>query len=251
MDERTNDLIQLHADGALAGAERAELDAALTADRQARESMESFQTLVRELDALPRIDPPPLLVARVMRSVRASHAPAAATRPRADRRRVLLVAGYAAAAGLVLGLLAGPLLMRADRFRNAALPASVAGAMGTPEISSWDLVSRQSVATPAGNLVLSVRRDDGRYAVETACEGFNGATASISWDASRAAVLAVVRDRATTSIEVEPDRVRAVLADRDRLTLVLAAQGDPGVIHVDMNGTRLLSSDLSPENDRR
>lgn len=251
MDGRTDELIQMRIDGEISGAEMAELDAALAADREARASMESFQALARELDAMPRLDPPALFASKVLRTVRGvrpMRAAAASPAP-ATRRRIALVGAWAAAAGLLLGLLAGPLLMRADLFRNDALPASVAGAMGTAEIGSWKLLSRQSAATPGGVLALAVRRDDGRYALEVSCEAI-GSTAEISWDPARLSLLALVREHASGPIEATPGRVRARIASGDRLTLVLSGGGEPGSVHLGIDGIRLLSSDLSLDGGR-
>ncbi len=247
MDGRTDELIQMQIDGEISEAGKAELDAALAADRGARASLESFQALARELDSLPRMDPPPLLTDAILRGVRAGRPahPVPGRPARASRPRLLLVAGYAAAAGLVVGLLAGPLLMRADLFRGEGLSAGVAGAMGNAEIGSWDLVSRRTIATPAGNLTLAVRRDDGRYAAEISCEGMIGSAADISWDPARLSLLALVRESASGAFEADPGRVRARIADGDRLTLVLSGPGEPGSIHVSIDGVRLVSSDLS------
>lgn len=253
MDERTDDLIQKAVDGALAPDDRAALDAALAADRDARASMESIEAIARALDALPQLEAPPMLAAKVLHSVRAREGRRAGSPalPHAVRRRMLLVAGYAAAAGLFLGLIAAPLLMRADLFRGAQVPAGVAGAMGTAEISSWDLVSRRSVASRGGTVTLVVRRSGSSYAVDAAAEARPGAAASIAWDASRMDLLALVRDRAAGEIAVSPGLVRWRIAEGGGVTLVLVARGEPGIIHLDVDGNRLFSSDLSPGNGRK
>ncbi|HEY0592901.1 MAG TPA: hypothetical protein VGF40_14105 [Thermoanaerobaculia bacterium] len=252
MDGRTDELIQMRIDGEISSADLAELDAALAADREARASMESFHALARELDAMPRVDPPALFASKVLRQVRGAPPMRAAAPPPAPatRRRIALVGAWAAAAGLLLGLLAGPLLMRADLFRADGLPASVAGAMGTAEIASWELLSRQRAATPGGSLVLTARRDDGRYAVEVSCAGI-GSTAELSWDPARLSLLALVREHASGPIEATPGRVRARIASGERLTLVLSGGGEPGSVHLGIDGVRLLSSDLSLDGGRK
>jgi hypothetical protein len=164
---------------------------------------------------------------------------------------VFAIAGYAAAAGLVLGLLAGPLLMRSDLLAPARLPGVVAGAMGGADFSSWDLVNRRTVAARGGSVTLVVRRNGPNYAVETAGEAISGAAASIVWDPSRLELVALVTARASGAIEVTPGRLLWRLAEGERLTAVLAARGAPGSIHLDVDGIRLLSSDLTLGDDRK
>ncbi len=253
MDERTDELIQMELDGEISEAESAELDAALVADGEARASLESYRSLAREIERLARVDPPPLLatgVARAIRGRQAERAPRMAPPSPASRRRQWLFTGYAAAAGLILGLLATPLLMRTDAFRAASEPAGAAASIGSAELSSWEVVDRRSVSTANGTVALSVRRNRDRFAVEVAFAAPASAEAAISWDASRLSLLAFVRDHPAGPLSVGEGRVAARLDADDRLTLVLASRGAPGSIHVEVNGTRALSSDLSLERFR-
>jgi anti-sigma factor RsiW len=249
--DRTDELIQMDIDGELSPAEKAELQAALAADAGARESVDSYRVLARQLDALPRTDAPPSLAGNVMRALRMrlreSGPPSPA--PFAQRRRNILWAAYAAAAGLILGLLAGPALMR-DAFRTVE-PNRVSASVGLADVSSWKVVDRRSASTAEGGRVdLTVRRGAGDLAVEAAFIGSAGAEASISWDPSAASLIAFARSDASGSPIVEEGRLRAPIGGDATLTLILSARRMPGPIHLDVDGTRMLSSGSPAESTR-
>ena len=161
-NERTDELIQMDIDGAITPAEKAALDAALAADAEARASLESYRRLAHQLDSLPVVDPPPMLVSNVVRAVRAKRSAAhVATNPSGRRRQVLYLA-YAAAAGLLLGLLAAPLLIRSDAFHPPVAADSAAASIGAADLASWQIVDRQTASHAGGSVRVLVRRSGAR-----------------------------------------------------------------------------------------
>ncbi|HEU5162267.1 MAG TPA: hypothetical protein VFV54_03885 [Thermoanaerobaculia bacterium] len=244
-NERTDELIQMDVDGALSPGQKAALDAALAADDEARASLASYRLLARELESLPVVDPPPLLASSVARAVRARHlnrpATHAAPSP-ASRRRHVLYLGYAAAAGLLLGLLTAPFLMRTDSFHGPVEAGNAAASIGAAELSSWEIVDRRTASTAGGSVRLLVRRNGTSLGVEAAFTDA-GSEAVISWNPARASLLAFVRDRSSGTPVLERGRIRAPIRGGGTLTLVLETPQASGPIHVDVDGTRILSSD--------
>ena len=163
IDSRNEELIQREADSVLSPSELAELSEISSRDHAVAEARESLRIVREALDSTPEIDPPARLREEIMEAVRSgpvvhSVAEAAVARPAFGRKDVFRVV-YGLAAGIIVGLLIGAMVMGQGSPIDESL---VSGTIARPVPADRSLILEIPVvgADLAGNIALS-RAEDG------------------------------------------------------------------------------------------
>ena len=228
MSERDHEeLIHREVDGRLAPQEAARLEELVAADPGLRVEREAAREVARMLAGVPREEPPPGLIADVMRSVRALPRAATRRRPAAGTlfgagRPATLRYALAFAAGLAFGAVSGALVSRSS-LRPALDGSELAATMLPDEARKGVPVDRTTVAIEGLRGEVTTTLAGSRVVAEIHLESSQPVDVSVDFDPKVLWPVGIERSQAPGGGQVTlgADRLDLVQAGTGRYKLVL------------------------------
>lgn len=250
------ELIQQEIDGESSAEESARLRAGLEADPSARRLRDELASLADELDAFPSVDPPPRLSATILERIRRSGSVAlhpAATAPRrparAGRRGPVTIL-YAAAAGLVIGLLISPLLVGRRPDPGSFDWIAATGSM----VRRNHLLDSREISTAFLEGRAELRSAGDRIALELELEAREPALLELRFDPDRLAFEAIHRaSGADGPLTVRSGELRIEVRGSERSTILLRPlrPGDSSLVLAARTKGEAMETTLSTEGGGR
>ncbi|HET7291632.1 MAG TPA: hypothetical protein VFM88_04340 [Vicinamibacteria bacterium] len=233
-------LLQRELDGENSPAESAELQRRIAEDPRLRAGSEKLFSLGRTLAEVGQEDPPPSLVADVMRTIRANGARVRGGWVEVWRtafaRRPAFAYGLSLAAGIVLGALGlgalGP----------AALGTRDEAAVGTilppGRLGAFRQVDRQELSSDGFRGVAVTRRGDGTVQAEVRVESNRPLQVTFEFDAKAFSPLGFGRSEAAEGeVVLEPGRVSIAHSGKGTYQVFLGARSaEPAPLTVRIDG---------------
>lgn len=169
----------------------------LTTSPALRPEFEAVKRLVRQLDALPMVEPPSSLKSGILQELRQRHAMSAVplasrtVRNRWQRPALAWAAGIALVAGSAY-LLDRHTPTGPNGVSPGVSPSDVSGTMGAIDFRAWRVVENREAPAPGMGLKLILRQDGARCAVEaqSTMAGIPGPV-EFRWDAKALECIAV------------------------------------------------------------
>lgn len=224
IEPNTLELIQQEIDGENSAELSAQLQARVQADPRARELRDEFGLLAGELDSLTSVDPPAGLAAAVLERIRRTRAfaihPSAGElrKPARAGRRNLASLVYAAAAGLVIGLLLSPLLFERRPELGSFDWIAATGSMARPTHP----LDRKEISTGAIEGSATLRAAGDGIALELDLHANEPANLHVRFDPSLLAFEAIRRaPEGVGPLAVTPGEVRMDVSGSERATVLL------------------------------
>ncbi|GEM_PF-6237918 len=227
IEARILELIQQEVDGENTPDESGELHRYLSTSAEARALFESLRRLADSLGAMRPADPPAELAPSILAALRRGRAPAVG----AARATGIWKYAYAAAAGLVLGILLAPMIREVIPGGDLPEPAKVMGTMaGKEQLSATGAIERRIAGEGvAGTLRLT--RSGGMLQMQLELASTETIEAVLEYDARHWRLRGIEQD-AEMPFHAADQRLSFTHRGRNRYTVMMVRsdEGEPRLL---------------------
>jgi hypothetical protein len=224
-DPRVVEMMHARIDGVISEREKSELLEFLAGNPEAREYFDDLERISQMLDGAERVTPPTALRDRVMAAI----TPSVSLRSRTTSGggSMILRYAYAAAAGLVLGVLAYHFISSSDFGRTVVEPAEAAGAMtALPEQAERTLIETIELDLPDGRGTVYLEKVQGGASVLLDLDSPSTVEVALEFDAGQIGFCGFTRELGGGgSLEVEEGTVTWTQQGHNRVALTVELHG--------------------------